>query len=71
MGTDPTDRRDHAEEAPAADPDAELTRGELEDETAEKLPDREGTFNALSDQATVEQNPEAEDGTTTRGGLDV
>ena len=48
-----------------------MSRSELERETPEVLPDREGTFNALSDQATLERHPEAEDETTTRGGPDV
>ena len=48
-----------------------MSRRELERENAEILPDREGTFNALSDQATLEQHPEAKEETTTKGGLDV
>jgi hypothetical protein len=49
----------------------ELTRRELEREEGEHLPDREGTLNALSDQATRERHPEAHEETTTKGGLDV
>lgn len=51
--------------------DEELTPGELEREEGERLPDRESTLNALSDQATIEQDPDAEQETTSKGGLDV
>ncbi len=75
MGVDPTADRDAVPEASGASGTeaggGEMSRRELERETVEPLPDREGTFNALSDQATVEQHPEAEEETTTRGGLDV
>jgi len=75
MGTDRTADRDKTTESVEADrtsgADTAMSRAELERETAEVLPDREGTFNALSDQATVEQHPEAKEETTTKGGLDV
>ncbi len=64
--------RDHEEARPAeGEPSGALSRAELEEEDGEQLPDREPTLNALSDQATVEQHPEAEEETTTQGGLDV
>jgi hypothetical protein len=60
------------DQSEGADPEPEeLTRTELEREQGEPLPDREGTMNALSDQATVERDPDAIDETTTKGGLDV
>lgn len=75
MGVDRTADRDEAAEAdeatPTSDADTAMSRAELERETAETLPDREGTLNALSDQATLEQHPEVEEETTTRGGPDV
>jgi len=75
MGTDRTADRDEKTEALEAartsPADPAMSRRELECENAEILPDREGTFNALSDQATLEQHPEAKEETTTKGGLDV
>ena len=49
----------------------ELTHQELREEEGAHLPDREGTYNALVDQAKLEQHPEAGDETTSKGGLDV
>lgn len=75
MGDDRTAERDEKTESVEADrasrADTAMSRGDLERENAEALPDRDGTVNALSDQATHEHHPEAGDETTTRGGLDV
>lgn len=66
------EREDHDETRPdEGEPAGALSRAELEEEDGEQLPDREPTLNALSDQATLEQHPEAEEETTTQGGLDV
>jgi hypothetical protein len=42
-------------------PDRQVRREQLKDERAEPLPDREGTYNALREEAAAEAGAETED----------